>query len=167
MKKQILTMLLLSVVTAAGAADLPKRKSGLWEITPTSSSAKGRDISMTLCVDASSDQDMSQQFKPMGQVKCSKQEQKVDGKRITFNSVCDIGKTTATTTGVASGDFDKEYKVETKSTYNPPLGTVKESTNVITAKWLGPCKAGQRPGDVVMSNGMTMNMNDMMKMQKK
>ena len=94
MQKQILTICLLGVATTLAAADLPKRKSGLWELTPTSSSAKGKDISMTLCVDASSDKDMSQQFKPMGQANCSKQEQKVEGKRVTFNSVCNIGKTT-------------------------------------------------------------------------
>jgi hypothetical protein len=30
----------------------------------------------------------------------------------------------------------------------------------IQAKWLGPCAAGQRPGDVTMANGMTMNVLD-------
>jgi hypothetical protein len=85
---------------------------------------------------------------------------------VLFSSVCNFGKTTATTKGVASGDFNKEYKVETHSTYDPPLGDMKEASNTIVAKWLGPCKAGQKPGDVIMPNGMTMNMNDMMKMKK-
>jgi hypothetical protein len=31
---------------------------------------------------------------------------------------------------------------------------------VITATWLGPCKAGQRGGDMIMSNGMKINMMD-------
>jgi hypothetical protein len=30
------------------------------------------------------------------------------------------------------------------------------------AKWIGPCKADQKPGDMVMSNGMKMNVLDMM-----
>ena len=33
----------------------------------------------------------------------------------------------------------------------------------IEAKWLGPCAAGQRPGDVIMGNGFKMNMLDMQK----
>jgi hypothetical protein len=34
----------------------------------------------------------------------------------------------------------------------------------IEAKYLGGCQAGQKPGDIVMSNGMKMNVLDMQKM---
>jgi hypothetical protein len=34
----------------------------------------------------------------------------------------------------------------------------------IEAKWLGACTTGQKPGDVIMANGMTMNVLDMPKM---
>ena len=37
----------------------------------------------------------------------------------------------------------------------------RESKFIIEAKWLGPCKADQKPGDIVMGNGMKMNINDM------
>jgi hypothetical protein len=33
----------------------------------------------------------------------------------------------------------------------------------IAAKWVGPCPAGQRPGDMTMGNGMTINVLDMQK----
>jgi len=33
----------------------------------------------------------------------------------------------------------------------------------ITAKWLGPCAAGDKPGDVIMSNGVKMNVIDLQK----
>ena len=33
----------------------------------------------------------------------------------------------------------------------------------IAAKWVGPCAAGQKPGDVIMSNGRTMNVLDLQK----
>ncbi len=154
----------------AAAADLPKRKSGLWEITSASSAhtiaGKG-NMTMTMCVDQNSDADWMQGGRQMSQAQCSKQEHKVERDRVTFSSVCNLGKTTATTQGVATGDFGKEYKVETKSTYEPPIGAMKDASTTITAKWLGPCKAGQRPGDVIMPNGMTMNMNDMMQKMKK
>jgi hypothetical protein len=35
---------------------------------------------------------------------------------------------------------------------------------MIAAKWIGACAAGQRPGDIIMSNGMKMNVIDMQKM---
>jgi hypothetical protein len=34
----------------------------------------------------------------------------------------------------------------------------------IAAKWLGACASGQRPGDIVMNNGATINILDMQKM---
>ena len=170
MLKQILTAILLIITGVTFAADLPKRKSGLWEITSASSvkakSDKGA-MKMSMCVDQNSDADWMQQGQQMSQSKCSKQEFKTERDRVTFSSVCSMGKTTTTSKGVVTGDFNKEYKVETNSTYDPPLGSMKEASNTITAKWLGPCKAGQRAGDVIMPNGMTMNMNDMMKNMKK
>ena len=33
----------------------------------------------------------------------------------------------------------------------------KRKISFVAAKWLGPCKAGQEPGDIIMSNGMKMN----------
>jgi hypothetical protein len=36
-------------------------------------------------------------------------------------------------------------------------------TTTIQAKWVGACKPGQRPGDITMSNGQTMNIRDLRK----
>jgi len=40
---------------------------------------------------------------------------------------------------------------------------MKESSSVIEAKWLGPCKAGQKPGDIVMPGMPNINMDAMRK----
>jgi hypothetical protein len=39
-----------------------------------------------------------------------------------------------------------------------------ETKMTIVAKYLGACQAGQKPGDIMMSNGMKMNVLDMPKM---
>ena len=44
-----------------------------------------------------------------------------------------------------------------------PAGGTTNMT--IDAKWLGACKSDQRPGDIIMANGMKMNIADMQKMQ--
>ena len=166
MLKQILTIIAVSASVTATAADLPKRKSGLWEVTNISSAQGKGDPSamiMSMCVDQNSDADWLKQGQ---QIKCSKEDFKVERDRLTFSSVCNFGNTTATSKGVASGDFNKAYTVETHSTYDPPMAGLKEASNKITAKWLGPCKAGQRAGDVIMPNGTTINMNDLMKIKK-
>ena len=46
----------------------------------------------------------------------------------------------------------------------PGLAANGESHMTIAAKWLGPCAAGQKPGDVMMGNGMKMNVFDIQKM---
>jgi hypothetical protein len=33
----------------------------------------------------------------------------------------------------------------------------------MSAKWLGPCAADQRPGDMIMPNGMKINILDLQK----
>lgn len=170
MLKHVLALSLLCAASTATAAALPKRKSGLWEISTASSASARNDkggMTISMCVDQNSDADWMQGGQQMAQAKCAKQDYKVERDRVTFSSVCNLGKTTATTKGVASGDFNKAYKVEADSTYEPPIGNMKQASTTITAKWLGPCKAGQRPGDMVMPNGMTVNMNDMMKHMKK
>ena len=71
--------------------------------------------------------------------------------------------TTATTTGVFTGQFDSSYKADIKSTYEPPLHGMKQSAATREAKWLGACKPGQKPGDISMPGTPNININDMMK----
>jgi hypothetical protein len=76
--------------------------------------------------------------------KCSVMDFKRDGDRVTVKSVCKIMDTTsATTTATFIGSFDSSYRGDIHSTYDPPIHGKKEINMSLTAKWLGPCKAGQ------------------------
>jgi hypothetical protein len=44
-----------------------------------------------------------------------------------------------------------------------PAAPPAETHMTIEAKYLGPCEAGQKPGDIIMSNGMKMNVQNMPK----
>jgi hypothetical protein len=118
-----------------------------------------------MCIDQNADQQWMQ-GNSMSKDACSKPDYKIEKDRIVVNSVCKLGQTVATSHTVFTGKYDSAYRVESQSTYDPPLMGRKESKTVIDAKWVGACKPGQKPGDMIMSNGMTMNMNDMMKMKK-
>ena len=66
------------------------------------------------------------------------------------------------------GDFNSAYTVEVTSharwrAADPGVAPGGETHMKIAAQWIGACAAGQRPGDVVMSNGMTMNVLDLQK----
>jgi hypothetical protein len=147
----------------ARAADYPPRKPGLWEMKMAVDGKAAMPAMITQqCIDAGSDQAMRELGNGMGKDACSKQDVRNEGGRITVDSVCKFGASTSTSHAVITGDFGNSYRMESRSTYNPPLGGRSEGNVVLEAKWLSPCKADQKPGDVIMSNGNKMNLLQMM-----
>jgi hypothetical protein len=65
------------------------------------------------------------------------------------------------TRAVFTGKFDSAYNADIKSTYEPPLRGMRESSAVIESKWLGSCKPGQKPGDISIPGMPNINMNEM------
>lgn len=159
-----LLLLGLAAVSLAGgalAADTPKRKSGLWEIN-TQMEGMPSMGAIQQCIDQNTDNLMQQSAKKENP-DCSVMDVKPQGNKFTMHSVCKFESTTATTDAVFTGAFDSAYKGDMKTRYNPPMHGVSESKMSMEAKWLGPCKPGQKPGDVIMPNMKGMNINEMMK----
>ena len=165
MKKHSLRVLpLITLFLAAGAAsaaDMPKRKPGLWEITMQMDGMPNMGA-IQQCIDASTDNLLQQQA---GKQKpdCSVIDIKPSGNRVILHTVCKVEGSTATTDGVFEGAFDSSYKGTMKTRFVPPLQGMSESNTTQQARWIGPCKAGQKPGDVIMPNMGGFNVNEMMK----
>jgi hypothetical protein len=161
------TMLLLALAAGAAQAgpEYPPRKPGLWEMKMSQPDGKSAPMLSHQCIDAKTDQAMRDIGQSMGAGTCSKQEMRKDGDKLVVDSVCKMGASTATSRMVMTGDFGNAYRMETRSTYSPPLGGRAEGAAIIDTKWVGPCKADQKPGDMIMANGMKMNMIDMMATQ--
>ena len=140
----LLLLSLLLAVDLAQAQDPPKRKSGLWEITRTSTYTEEQPRRIQLCVDEASDNALQQLAEGMRGEACT--TDKVD-------ATCRLRSSTSKTHAVISGKFDSTYTVQSKSTYNPPLAGKATGHAVLVAKWTGPCAAGQRPGDEILNNG--------------
>lgn len=157
MRTVVVAMIVVALPVAALAADLPKRKSGLWEITTSEPGGPPGPVAQ-MCIDQKLD-DMTRQL-AAGALACTKQELRRDGDRYISDSVCKIGDSTATTQAVISGNFESTYQAEIQAKYSPPLMGMSEGRSVMNAKWLGPCRAGQRPGDIVMPGGSTINIYD-------
>ena len=147
MRTLALVVALLATASGAVAAtsDMPRRRSGLWEITVSSDGAKGGQT-MQQCIDEKSDDLMKNNMAGTEKQSCSKNEFRREGAKLITESVCKMSGTTATTTGVFTGQFDSSYKADIKSTYEPPLHGMKQSAATMEAKWLGACKPGQKPG---------------------
>jgi len=164
--RRTFSLLLLGLAAAALAgsalaADTPKRKSGLWEIN-TQMEGMPSMGAMQQCIDQNTDNLMQQSAKKE-KIDCSVMDVKPQGNKVTMHSVCKFEGTTATTDAVFIGAFDSAYKGDMKTRYNPPMHGVSESKMTMEARWLGPCKPGQKSGDVIMPNMKNMNINEMMK----
>ena len=161
----------LTLALPAAAQDIPRRKSGLWETNMDNTSARaksGRGMTVSQCVDSAKD-DMSRQ---MGQEmarehQCSQSNMRRTPGGIAFDSTCEFNGTKMKSATSITGDFVASYRMEIHTTYDPPLAGRTEGTTTMEAKYLGACKAGQRPGDMTMPGGMTMNVYDMMDSKKK
>jgi hypothetical protein len=160
---------LLFAAAPAFALDMPTRKAGLWEVKML---FEGRNFPaqvMQQCVDQATDKLMNANFGGSAQENCSKQDMQNTGGIITVDSVCKFGTATTTSHAMVTGSFDSAYTVDVSSTRQggapvPGMPAGGSSHMKIEAKWLGACAAGQKPGDVMMGNGMKMNVLDLPKM---
>jgi len=148
---------LLPVAAPALAIELPKRKSGLWDITAAQPGAPAAP-SGQVCIDEKTD-DLARQLGSAA-MQCSKQEMSRDGEAYVVDSVCRIGESTATTRARITGTFDAAYQVDVDSKYEPALMGMREGRAIVTARWLGPCRPGQRAGDMTLPGGVTINILD-------
>jgi hypothetical protein len=138
------------------ASDLPARKAGLWQISRTVTT--GHTVSMQQCVDAETDQLMQSRFASLPQQNCSKHEVQKSADKITIDSMCSVAGRTTTGHIVITGSFDSAYTMVMTSEVK---GVPTPRNVTMSAKWLGPCAAGQKPGDMVLPNGKTVNIVDM------
>ncbi|BBU60519.1 hypothetical protein MSC49_04540 [Methylosinus sp. C49] len=158
-------------VVAAAADEIPRRKAGLWRIEHAQGAAARVAGPIETCVDEKTDDLLRQRFGAQEQ-QCEKMSFRREGDKYRMSSVCKIGDRVATTEGTFTGSFDSAYRAELHVTFDPPLSTRAASDIVMEAKWLGPCKPGQKPGDVdapalkaLGGTGGKMNMQELMKMR--
>ncbi len=157
-----LALLALLPVGAAGAVELPVRKAGLWEMKVLRAGSPSPEMTMQQCTDETTDKDMSTAMGPMGKEMCSKQDIQKTATGYVTDSICGIAGVTIASHAEITGDFNSAYTV--KSTARSDRGPAS-GTTTIEAKWLGACKADQKPGDIVMPGGMKMNIKDMEKLK--
>lgn len=154
--------LLALATVAANAADLPKRKAGLWEVTmenPAMAAAGMAKMTSKQCIDDATDAKLQQMGQ--GAADCKMGELKRSGQNFSMDSTCNIAGTKATSQMTGTGDFDSAYTMNVKVQYAPPLNGMSESAMKLDAKYLGACTPDMKPGDMTMPNGMKMNVNDM------
>jgi hypothetical protein len=155
------SIVVLICAMPALAAEMPARKAGLWEVKMTVENRNVPGQTIQQCIDASTDQMMQSSAGPFAQAACSKRDVVKSATGITIDSTCTVAGKTATAHSVVTGSFDSAYTMTvTSESEAVPGGKMSMS---MTAKWLGPCTADQKPGDMIMGNGMKINILDMQK----
>jgi hypothetical protein len=157
---------------AAAAQDFPTRRAGLWEVTINHDGGAAPQT-MQHCTDAETDKLMNAFGGGISAELCSKQDVRKVGATLVVNATCKIGPMTATSESVISGDFNNRYSVKVTSKVEglpaaaknlPGAGKDLGGTTTIEARFVGACKPDQKPGDIVMAGGKTMNIRDLQKM---
>jgi hypothetical protein len=155
------SILLLICATAAPAADLPSRKPGLWQVKTRIENSNGPEQDVRQCIDGATDQMIQSSAGPFSAVACPERAVQRSENAIVIDSSCTVGGKPATAHADVTGSFDSAYTM----TVTAQSGDFPDGKMIMTieGKWLGPCAADQRPGDIVMGNGMKINIPEMMK----
>jgi hypothetical protein len=146
---------------AAAPAAMPMRAPGLWEQKITTADF---DQTSRICLDRAVAEKTAVWGQRPGESACARTVTPRLGGGWDFTATCDLGTSGKTTTkGSVTGDFAKSYKVtaETNTTggANPQMDGTRRMT--LEATWQGPCPAGMAAGDMLLPNGMKINMMQM------
>jgi hypothetical protein len=144
------------------AEELPLRKSGLWEVKTVMQGIPEQVAKH--CSDAETDAKMMGAEKGMGskgEADCKQKEIRKEGSSFIAEVECKMGETKMISKSVFSGDFNSNYQGTVTIKTEPPMMGMGEQTIKMSGKWIGPCEAGQKPGDIIMPGGMKMNILSM------
>jgi hypothetical protein len=163
MTPRVIAIVLITLgATLALAVEMPPRKAGLWEVK----TGDGNGPAFRQCIDAATDRLMQERagtFVGPGGIspQCSKHDVQKSGDTLTIDATCTTAGKTITSHAVVVGSFDSGYTMTATTQGDGIAGGTHTVT--VTAKWLGPCAADQKPGDMIMPNGMKVNLLDMQK----
>ncbi|MEQ1661309.1 MAG: DUF3617 family protein [Thiobacillus sp.] len=147
-------VLLVGGAPVWAADEVPKRKSGLWEIT-TQTRAGGQAMPMPMvmqvCVDQKQDDVTVDQEPGTPKPDCSKMDVKRSGSQVTIDSVCTHEAHSIANHMTVSGNMTTDYRIESMARINPPMQGVSAMDSTVTGKWLGACKPGQKHGARTMA----------------
>jgi hypothetical protein len=159
-------VLALLPAPAARADELPSRKPGLWEMKMVRTGSPLPEMTMQHCTDEATDKEMSTAFSPMSKDVCSKRDIQKTATGYVSDSVCNVGGVSITAHSDITGDFNSAFTVKSNShSEGGPSALPRDATVTVEAKWLGACKADQKPGDIVMPGGFKLNVKDAAKLK--
>jgi hypothetical protein len=146
---------------AAGTPEFPTLKSGQWEITAKPGTPGAAPRKSTICLDASTQKAMLDMSVGMQKEMCSKMDMRHDGAKYVTDAECRLGGSIVKSHSVMTMLGETAYHTESSATFDPPFNNMRESSSVIDGKYVGACRDGLVPGDVVTANGQKINLRNL------
>ena len=152
----------ISAAASALAAEQLSRKPGLWEVKTTIQNSRAASRVVRQCIDAATDELSQSIAGPFSAAVCAERKVQRSADAVTVDSSCSMGGKPAHAHAVVTGSFDSTYTMTVAAESELlPGGKI---TMTMEGKWLGACTADQRPGDIIMGNGVKVNIPDMQKL---
>ncbi len=138
----ILLYFLMCLLTPAQADEFIGRRPGLWQVT-VSFIMPNAPVVGKICLDADIAKNM---LKDIG---CERNVVDRNGSRIAIDAACNFNGRRFTTKALVTLTGDTAYHVDIAEHADPPIDGHSDEIITQDAKWLGPCPAGAKPGDMI------------------
>ena len=151
------------VVAVRPVAVLPARTPGLWQTTVTEEGSEDTPQSLQICIDAQTDKHLGVLGTDLSGDTCKRTVSKTaDGWGVLAE--CDMGtggvnEFSGSITGDYASDYSMKLRLQTTGASLPQMNRVTNYT--VVSKRTGECAADQQPGDVVVNDGIKINLFDM------
>ena len=142
--------------------NLPARRAGLWHVTVMQDGKVVVMGSMKPCLDPASDAKLSMLGEQVSSATCKPIASRLPDGKLQIISTCGTGQGGQVAyTAIASGDFSSTYRVHMVShTTGAALARLNgEHVTDIDGQYLGACPKGMAPGDVMLADGLKLNID--------
>jgi hypothetical protein len=146
-------LVLTALPTLSHAADLPARKTGLWETTTEMPDTGGMTMTARQCIDAKTDQEVQRKsLESQPGTKCDMRNVKSGAGGYEAEYSCKDPKQGGTMHGriKVAGDMNSQYTMTNTMRMDPPQAGRAEMSMTMKARHLGACPADMKPGEIRM-----------------
>lgn len=144
---------------AAPSMDIPPLRPGLWEATTAAPNrSQPRPLVTRLCIGEQTQRHILEQLAVAMPKMCSRNQYGMHGGRFVTDSSCTLGASTIEGRTQTTFIRDTAYRTEVVGRVGQTGRVAETQRTVIDARHVGRCPVGMKPGDMVLPNGLTLNL---------
>jgi len=143
----------------AAPLEIPPLRPGLWEATTAGPTRSQPHPAVTrLCIDKQTQRHIVEQLALALPRMCSRNQYGMRSGRFVTDSSCTLGASTIEGRTETTFLRDTAYRIEVVGRVGPTDRVAETQRTVIDGRHVGQCPAGMKPGDMVLPNGLTLNL---------